>query len=59
MEDAIKKITVISMETATQTVSVSAAAEEQMASMKEMTAAAHTLASLANDMKVLISRFRV
>ena len=59
MEDAIKKITVISMETANQTVSVSAAAEEQMASMQEMTAAAHTLASLANDMKDLISRFSV
>lgn len=59
MEDAIKEITSISMETAAQTVSVAAAAEEQMASMQEMTAAAHTLASLANDMKDLIKRFSV
>lgn len=59
MVQAIRQITEISRETASQTHHVSASTEEQMASMEEITAGANTLAALANELKQTIRKFTV
>jgi methyl-accepting chemotaxis protein len=56
---AIEMIDQIAVSTAGQTQNVAAAAEEQLASMEEITSSAASLAKMAEELQSLVSKFKV
>ncbi|WP_156934362.1 hypothetical protein [Paenibacillus zanthoxyli] len=56
---AFKGISTVAHTTASGTQEVSAAAEEQLASMEEMSSSFHAVTHMAEGMQELVSRFRV
>jgi len=59
MVNAMQMITQVSEETAAGTQEVSAATEEQLASMEEISSSACSLSKMAEDLQMLIGRFKV
>jgi methyl-accepting chemotaxis protein len=56
---SVKKIDDLSKKSAGETQSVSAATEEQLASMEEIATASRSLATLAGDLQTAVNTFRV
>ncbi len=56
---AIEMIDEIAVSTAGQTQNVAAAAEEQLASMEEITSSAASLSTMAEELQALVSKFKV
>jgi methyl-accepting chemotaxis protein len=59
MVSSMSLIIKVAEESASGTQEVSAATEEQLASMEEITASAQTLSNMAEELQLLISRFKV
>lgn len=59
VSEAIQKIEVVSQETMGQTQSVSAATEEQSATMEEIAASSRSLVGLASELQKAIERFKI
>jgi methyl-accepting chemotaxis protein len=56
---AVKKIDDLSKKSAEEAESVSAATEEQLASMEEISTSSRALATLAQELQTAVSRFRI
>ena len=56
---SVKKIDELSKASASETQSVSAATEEQLASMEEIASSSEALAKLAQDMQTAVAKFRI
>ncbi|MBY9077717.1 methyl-accepting chemotaxis protein [Paenibacillus sp. HN-1] len=59
MESAMEEIGLVSRETAANTETISAAAEEQLASVEEIASSSADLSRLADELQVLVSRFKL
>ena len=57
--DSIKKIDRLNRSSAVEAQSVSTAAEEQLASMEEISSSSQALANLAQELQVVVARFRL
>lgn len=57
--DTVNNVKNLASQTAGNTQTISAAAEEQSASMEEIASSSQTLASLADELKVHVSRFKI
>ena len=56
---AISQIEIMSQKNAGEAQSISAATEEQAASMEEIAAASHTFGGMAGELKVAVSKFKL
>ncbi len=59
MVHSIEMISKIAEESAASTQNVSSATEEQLASMEEISTSAHSLSQMAEDLQLLISKFKI
>ncbi|NGM82215.1 methyl-accepting chemotaxis protein [Paenibacillus sp. 7124] len=59
MEKAMEEVRLISQEAAANTETISAAAQEQLASVEEIASSSSDLSRLADDLQTLVSRFKL
>lgn len=59
MNQSVTRIAELGAESARNAHNVSAATEEQLASMEEINASAHSLSSMAEDLQLLVNKFKV
>lgn len=59
MNESVTRIAELGADSARNAHNVSAATEEQLASMEEINASAHSLSSMAEDLQLLVNKFKV
>jgi len=59
VNDSIENVSNVAQETSTITRNISAATEEQLASMEEITSSSMALANLADDLQIIINQFKI
>ncbi|MEY8742404.1 methyl-accepting chemotaxis protein [Bacillales bacterium AN1005] len=59
VKDSIKNVSNVAQESSMITQNISAATEEQLASMEEITSSSLALAKLADDLQVIINQFKI
>ncbi|WP_053073973.1 hypothetical protein [Bacillus sp. LL01] len=59
VSDSVNNMTSIAKESAEHTSTVSASAEEKLASMEEVTSSAHALTTMAEELQQLVKTFKI